>query len=49
MTSMTIFMIAGAAAFGAIVGLFFGAAIGAGARSDQDFEEYAKKHENGKH
>lgn len=45
---MTIFIIAGAAAFGVIVGLIFGASIGAGARSDRDFEEYAKQHEHGK-
>lgn len=41
---MTIFIIAGSAAAGVIIGLFFGAAVGAGARSDRDFEEYANHH-----
>lgn len=39
---MTIFIIAGTAAFGVIVGLIFGAAIGAGARTDQDFQDYIR-------
>lgn len=39
---MTIWIIAGAAAFGAFVGLMFGVSIGAGARSDKDFQDYIR-------
>ena len=46
---MTILSIAGAAAAGLFLGLLFGASIGAGARSDRDFEEYANPpHHHGK-
>ena len=39
---MTIWIIAGAAAFGAFVGLVFGVSIGAGAKADQDFQDYLR-------
>ena len=46
MSTMTIFVIAGAAAAGLIVGLNFGAAIGGGARAEQDFQDYIHKNDS---
>lgn len=44
---MTLILIAGLAAISGLIGLLLGAAIGAGARADKDFEEYQNK-ENGR-